>query len=114
MKFSSILSPIFLAVSTSARSAQIYLSDISTSPQPAVYQPISPSTARLIFASRLGLAQYHSIGKADADTIRQLERFGGRPKKLLGGDEGSNRPKVMFVIEGVQGGHILAPYDQKV
>ncbi|KAH8732815.1 hypothetical protein GQ44DRAFT_696483 [Phaeosphaeriaceae sp. PMI808] len=48
---------------------------------------VSPDTARLIIAQRLGLSRFHSIGHVDADAIRHINAFGGRKQKLFGADD---------------------------
>lgn len=48
---------------------------------------VSPETARLIIAQRLGLSRFHSIEHADAEAIRQINAYGGRQQKLFGGDD---------------------------
>ncbi|OAG21719.1 hypothetical protein CC77DRAFT_1019623 [Alternaria alternata] len=48
---------------------------------------VSPETARLIIAQRLGLSRFHSVEHADAETIRHINTYGGRQQKLFGGDD---------------------------
>ncbi|KAH5403966.1 hypothetical protein HBI88_172650 [Parastagonospora nodorum] len=48
---------------------------------------VSPETARLIIAQRLGLSRFHSIEHADAEAIRHINAYGGRQQKLFGGDD---------------------------
>ena len=48
---------------------------------------VSPETARLIIAQRLGLSRFHSVEHADAETIRHINAYGGRQQKLFGADD---------------------------
>lgn len=100
---SNLLSSLLLAASASANEANVYLFHGGDS-QHIDSQSLSTSasTARLVFAQRLDLAQYHSLKDADEDAIQVLNEFGGRPRKLFGGDATHSRPKAMFVVEGVE------------
>ncbi|KAL5114712.1 hypothetical protein ACEQ8H_007381 [Pleosporales sp. CAS-2024a] len=64
---------------------------------------VSPATARLIMAQRLGLARFHSLDHADADTIRHLNTYGGRRQTLLAAAAASSSPAHLLVW--VEGGH---------
>jgi hypothetical protein len=48
---------------------------------------VSPNTARLIIAQRLGLSRFHAIEHPNAETIRHINAFGGRQPKLFGGED---------------------------
>lgn len=64
---------------------------------------VSPETARLILAQRLGLSQYHSLKGVDEQTMWQLNDFGGSPQRLLSNDYGDlGLGKLLVIIEGVQ------------
>lgn len=64
---------------------------------------VSPETARLILAQRLGLSQYHSLKSVDEQTIRQLNDFGGSPQRLLSNGYGDlGLGKLLVIIEAVQ------------
>ncbi|CAE7000418.1 hypothetical protein PTNB73_09591 [Pyrenophora teres f. teres] len=45
---------------------------------------VTPETARLIIAQRLGLSRFHAIEHADAETIRHINTYGGPQQKLFG------------------------------
>ena len=66
---------------------------------------LSPETARLVLADRLGLSQYHSILGADELTIHYVNQFGGSRSQQFPNDapesaHSSNR--LLLVIEGVE------------
>ncbi|EMD94266.1 hypothetical protein COCC4DRAFT_79511 [Bipolaris maydis ATCC 48331] len=48
---------------------------------------VSPETARLIIAQRLGLSRFHSLEHADADTIHHINTYGGKRQPLFGADD---------------------------
>jgi hypothetical protein len=58
---------------------------------------VSPETARLIIAQRLGLSRFHSIEHADAETIRHINEFGGRQPKLFG-EEDADRSRAHLLV----------------
>lgn len=68
----------------------------------AVRPSVSPETARLIIAQRLGLSRFHSIELADAEAIRHINTFGGRPSKLFGQEDADKARAHLFVwVDGV-------------
>ena len=84
--------------------ASVYTFDAD--PQPAIAgltsPSITPETARLVLARRLGLSQYHSLHTADDTTIQYLNRFGGRQKRLLPSYEDEvPLGKLLIIVEGV-------------
>lgn len=92
------------ALEACAVSAQalLYISDQDPVPSKEGLPSISPVTARLVLAQRLGLSQYHSLDDADESTLEALKAFGGEQRRLLKDDD---RPpgdeKFLFIIEGV-------------
>ncbi|KAA6416388.1 MAG: hypothetical protein FRX48_01108 [Lasallia pustulata] len=86
-------------------------------PQPAIAgltsPSITPETARLVLACRLGLSQYHSLHNADETTIEYLNRFGGRQKRLLPSYQ-DELPlgKLLVMVEGV--GDPTAVFDSNI
>jgi len=73
-------------------------SSSGVSPAPSV----APSAASLLFAQRLGLSQYYSLGDVDDFTLQLINRFGGADPSLFGDDENAERRgKLFLVVEGV-------------
>jgi hypothetical protein len=67
----------------------------------AVRPSVSPETARLIIAQRLGLSRFHSIEHADAEAIQHINTFGGRPSKLFGKEDADrSRAHLLVWMEG--------------
>lgn len=84
--------------------APVYTFDAE--PQPAIAglssPSITPETARLVLARRLGLSQYHNLHAADDTAIEQLNRFGGTQKRLLPSYEDEvTLGKLLIIVEGV-------------
>ena len=69
---------------------------------------ISPDTARLLLAQRLGLSQYHSLQDADDSTLNILNTYGGVNQPLFAQEE-LRAEKLLLVVEGVdEGSHLPA------
>lgn len=61
---------------------------------------VSPDTARLILAQRLGVSRFHSLDAADATAIRHINTFGGRPRALFGRDHaGASRAHLLVWVD---------------
>lgn len=87
------------AAATPVGHVYLFDADRTTSSTPAP-RPVSPETARLIFAQRLALSQYHSLHGQDEEALQHINSFGGRPQRLLGLDE-DPQLRAMVVVEGV-------------
>ena len=89
--------------------ANVYLSDHSgrhdTKP-PSIY----PSEARLLFAQRLGLSIYHSLGDASDSTLEFLNTFGSQQKQVFPEDYWQEEPsRLLVIVEGIE--HPEGTYD---
>ena len=94
-----------LNVYAASQEAPLYIQDNSISPASSKAQSISPQTARLLLAQRLGLSQYHDLGVADEDTLEVLNTYGGPQQSAFGDEEPSRQQrtdKLLFIIEGVE------------
>ncbi len=96
-----------LEACTVSAQALLYTSESISSPSKQGPPSISPITARLLLAQRLGLSQYHSLEDADGRTLEILNTFGGVRQRMfehedqrMGGDN-SEDGKFLLVIEGV-------------
>lgn len=85
--------------------APLYIQDDSPNPPTSKAPSISPATARLLLAQRLGLSQYHDLGDVDETTLDVLNTYGG-PQQSAFGEEAAPRQqspdKLLFIIEGVE------------
>lgn len=83
--------------------AYVYTFDGSLKHQPTEPPSVSPSAARLLFAQRLGLSEYHNIDRADENTIGLINRFGGTHEQIfIDGDERKPDQKVLIFVENVE------------
>ena len=87
--------------------ALIYTSE-SWSPQAPVEPPsISPHTARLLLAQRLGLSQYHSLQDVDESTLDILNAYGGEQKHIFApGETHQSAEKLLLIVEGADEGSL--------
>jgi len=97
----ALWSSLLCAGATVAGDAAVYLYDPATSRSVAPNR-VSPETARLIFAQRQGISQFHSLESLDKERLSQIEQYGGKPQQLLGlDDERDMLRRPMVVVEGV-------------
>ena len=106
MKLLTALTGAYLINLVHAATSEASVYTFDAGPQPAgaglTSPSITPETARLVLARRLGLSQYHSLYAADDTTIQYLNRFGGRQKRLLPSYEDEvSLGKLLIIVEGV-------------
>ena len=90
---------------TVAGEALVYTSESWLRQTPADLPSISPNTARLLFAQRLGLSQYHSLQDTDESTLKILNTYGGNQQQIFAHEERSrDAEKLLLVVEGVDEG----------
>ena len=83
----------------------VYTSESGSRQTPAKPPSISPHTARLLFAQRLGLSQYHSLQDADDSTLDILNTYGGEQQQIFARENGGGE-KLLLIIEGVDEGSL--------
>ncbi|GME66367.1 hypothetical protein GTA08_BOTSDO13237 [Neofusicoccum parvum] len=110
---SSFVAPSLLGlastVAAGAQPARVYVQDLDAPAHLTQTAPtLSPDTARLVFAQRLGLAQYHSLKHADDDTIQYINDFGGSRHQLFDDEQLADDTKhIMVVVEGMKDTAVL-------
>ena len=90
--------------STVAGEALVYTSESWSRQTPADPPSISPSTARLLFAQRLGLSQYHSLQATDESTLEILNVYGGNQQQIFTQERSLDAEKLLLIVEGVDEG----------
>ena len=93
---------------TVAGEAVVYTSESWSHQTPAEPPSISPHIARLLFARRLGLSQYHSLQDADDSTLDILTTYGGEQQQIFARENGGAE-KLLLVVEGVDEGSLGPP-----
>ena len=92
----------FLDVCFASLKAPLYFSKSSRPQDNSQPQSISSKAARLLFAQRLGLSQYHNLGDAEESTLQILNDFGGRRDELFEEGDDSGTKTNIYVVEGVE------------
>ncbi|KAB2574474.1 putative endoplasmic reticulum membrane protein [Lasiodiplodia theobromae] len=107
----SFIAPSLLGLAAAAApQARVFVQDLDAPAHLGTQTAptLSPDTARLIFAQRLGLSQYHSLKHTDDDTIQYINDFGGSRHQLFDDDQlGDEAKHVMLVVEGVKDTAVL-------
>ena len=85
--------------------ALLYTSESWSCKAPVEPPSISPQTARLLLAQRLGLSRYHSLQDADERTLEILNTFGGEQQQIFAPEETlQGAEKLLLIVEGVDEG----------
>lgn len=93
-----------------AGQALVYTSDSWSRETPAEPPSISPRTARLLFAQRLGLSQYHSLQDADEPTLDILNTYGGEQQQIFAHQhENGAAEKLLLIVEAIDEGSLGPP-----
>ena len=103
MKFSvGLLLPVLIsAARTAASDGTVYIFQGQESPSSSSNPPaLTPEEARLVFAQRLGISQYHGIGDASEKTLSSINTFSGRQESIF---QDSGRDKAAELVLLVQG-----------
>ena len=85
--------------------ALLYTSESWSRQAPVELPSISPQTARLLLAQRLGLSHYHNLQDADDPTLEILNTFGGEQQEIFAPEEPLQAAeKLLLIVEGVNEG----------
>ncbi|EKD18573.1 conserved fungal protein [Drepanopeziza brunnea f. sp. 'multigermtubi' MB_m1] len=97
----SFLLPVAIGVASAISDASVYIFDANL-PSTATDPPtLNPEQARLVFAQRLGVSQYHGVGDASETTLSYINTFGG-PRELLFQDARNEKAaELVLLVEGV-------------
>ena len=81
--------------------ASVYTFGPGTSP--STIDNVTPPTARLLLAHRLGLLQFHNLENGDDLTLSILNRFTESQSSLFSNsDEDEKVPKLLVIVEGIE------------
>ncbi|TVY76048.1 putative endoplasmic reticulum membrane protein [Lachnellula suecica] len=103
MRLSASLLPAVLGiVSAASESASVYL--LGADELPSSNPPtLNPQQARLVFAQRLGVSQYHAISPENAEdsTLSYINQFGGQRESLFEDLAKDQASELVLVVDGV-------------
>jgi hypothetical protein len=101
-----IVSSLCCSALAASQPAHVYVYNADAqSAQQLDARPVDPETARLIFAKRLGVEQFHSIRNTEEKVIEQIARYGKGLAEPLFGElppEQSNPAAALIWIEDVE------------
>ena len=104
MRLSTALLPALLgAASAVSESASVYIFQGSESPS-SNPPTLTPEQARLVFAQRLGISQFHGLGDAKDSTLSYINQFGGRREESLFEEDDASQDQaaeLVLILEGV-------------
>lgn len=102
MRLSTALLPALVATASAASEpASVYIFGASSA-NPSNPPSLTPEQARLVFAQRLGVSQFHGLGDVSASTLKYINHFGGRQEEALFGDASRDQAaELVLVVEGV-------------
>lgn len=95
------LLPAVIGVASAISDASVYILD-ANQPSTATNPPtLNPEQARLIFAQRLGVSQYHGVRDASETTLSYINTFGGSQESLFQEARGEKPAELILLVEGV-------------
>ncbi|MCJ1380807.1 hypothetical protein MMC17_003916 [Xylographa soralifera] len=103
MRIATALVPAALAslVSGGSPGASVYTFGHGSSP--SITDNVTPSTARLLLARRLGLSRFHNLENGDDLTLSILNRFSDSQSSLFGSsDDDEKVHRLLVIVEGVE------------
>ena len=101
MKLSiSFLLPILLGTASASSNATVYIFQGDEWPNTSKPPTLSPEQARLVFAQRLGVAQYHGLEDASESTLSYINKFGGNRNSLFQDSPKDKARELMLIVEG--------------
>jgi hypothetical protein len=105
MRLLATLLPALLgAASAASEQASVYIFQGSSSSPSSNPPTLTPEQARLVFAQRLGISQFHGLGDAKESTLSYINKFGGRREESLFEDEAQQdqAAELVLVVEDVE------------
>lgn len=99
----ALLALVCTAHAAASAVAHVYLSDPESLRRRPPFQVVSPETARVIFAERLGLSQFHTLHTVDQEALQQVNDYAGRIRRLFHDGSGLQRvpSQMIIIVEGV-------------
>lgn len=101
-----LLSAVLAGLACAANSgASVYIFDHKSPLSTFEKAPssVSPLNARLLFAQRLGLSEYHKLENAEETVLSLLNRFGSAQLPLFSGiDEPETTHRLLVMVDGVE------------
>jgi hypothetical protein len=95
-----LLLPVFAGTASAISDAKAYIFQDDEWQYTSHPPTLSPDEARLVFAQRLGVSQYHSLDHASEDTLSYINQFGGQQKQLFAESGHDQAAELVLLLEG--------------
>jgi hypothetical protein len=111
-----LLAALLAAASATAHHVHILDAPGPASPSSPTPSSVSPATARLVFAQRLGLAEHFAVGDEIDDAgiaaVNALGGFAAQPPLAAQGVKARHRQRGLVVVQGVERPEDVLPEDR--
>lgn len=98
---SSLLLQALISAASAISDASVYIVQGDKLPEFSTPPTLSPAEARLVFAQRLGVSEYHGLGDASEETLSYINAFGGRQESLFSDLAQDKAAELVVMVEGI-------------
>jgi hypothetical protein len=106
MKLSTgLFLPALIGAASAVSDATVYIFQGTELPATSNPPTLSPEEARLVFAQRLGVSQYHGIGDASESTLSYINTFGAVRESLFQDVAQDRAAELVLLVNGVSSAH---------
>jgi hypothetical protein len=93
--------PALVGAASAFSDASVYILQGKEWSKSSISPPtLTPEQARLVFAQRLGVSQYHDLADAGKDTLSYINEFGANGASLFRASLGDKAAELLVVVEG--------------
>lgn len=93
--------PVFISAASAISDATVYIFQGVDFPNHSTPPTLSPEEARLVFAQRLGVSEYHGLGDTSESTLSYISQFGGHQETLFQDLAQDEAAELVLIVEGV-------------
>jgi hypothetical protein len=99
--YTGLLVPLLASAASAIPDAKVYLFQDGEWSKTSNPPTLSPEEARLVFAQRLGVSQYHSLADASEDALSYINQFGGHQDRLFEAGSDEETTELLLFVDGV-------------
>lgn len=102
MKLSrSLLLPVIIGAASAIPDAKVYIFQGEEFPNTSTPPTLLPEEARLVFAQRLGVSEYHGLGDVSESALSHINKFGGPQESLFEELAHDKAAELILIVEGI-------------